>query len=138
MQELLSSLGKKSQIRYSEHVVERGPEFFEQACKEGLEGILSKRRDAPYRGGRSRAWLKVKCKNRQEFAIVGYTEPGGSRSHLGAVLVGVWEGKTLRYAGKVGTGFSEKSLEELSQKLEPLTRRARASAIRRAAQKLEA
>lgn len=122
LKELLSRLGKKSQIRYSEHVIDRGPEFFAQACKQGLEGIVSKRCDAPYRGGRSRAWLKVKCKNRQEFAIVGYTEPGGSRSHLGAVLVGVWEGQTLRYAGKVGTGFSEKSLEELSQKLEPLTR----------------
>jgi bifunctional non-homologous end joining protein LigD len=124
LRELLSSGGLevKGQVRYSEHVVDRGPEFFEQACKRGLEGILSKRRDAPYRGGRSRAWLKIKCKNRQEFAIAGYTAPGGSRSHFGAILVGVWEGDSLRYAGKVGTGFSERSLEELSRKLAPLAR----------------
>jgi bifunctional non-homologous end joining protein LigD len=122
LKELLSELRKDGPIRYSEHVEGRGPEFFAQACQRGLEGIVSKRRDAPYRGGRSRAWLKVKCKNRQEFVIVGYTAPGGSRSYLGALLVGVWEGKSLRYAGKVGTGFTERSLEELSGKLTPLRR----------------
>jgi len=107
-------------VRLSEHVVGGGARFFEKASELGLEGIVSKRADAPYRSGRGRDWLKTKTLARQEFVVVGYTEPAGSRTGLGALLLGVREGKTLRYAGRVGTGFSQRSLKELVQKLAPL------------------
>ena len=107
-------------IRLSEHVEGQGTEFFGKACALGVEGIVSKRAKSPYRSGRGRDWLKTKCTLRQEFVVVGYTEPGGSRSHLGALLVGIRRGNELSYAGKVGTGFSETSLGELHEKLAPL------------------
>jgi bifunctional non-homologous end joining protein LigD len=97
-----------------------GPAFFRKACELGVEGIVSKRADAPYRPGRGHDWLKVKCTKRQEFVIVGYTEPGGSRSHLGALLLAVETEQGLRYAGRVGTGFTEESLAELHARLAPL------------------
>src|SRR5690606_16971195 len=78
-------------IRYSDHMVGRGREFYEQACAHGLEGILSKRASAPYRSGRGRDWLKVKCAKSQEFVIGGFTEPAGSRAGLGALHLGTWE-----------------------------------------------
>jgi bifunctional non-homologous end joining protein LigD len=94
-----------------------------EACRRGLEGIISKRRDAPYRGGRVGSWLKVKCTARQELVIVGFTEPQGSRTGLGALLLGVRDGKgPLRYAGRVGTGFTRKSLLDLTRRLRPLER----------------
>lgn len=109
-----------SRIRLSEHVQGSGAIFFEQASKLGLEGIISKRADAPYVGGRSRDWLKSKCSKRQEFVIVGYTEPAGSRAHLGALLVGTHEGGKWVYRGRVGTGFTERALAALKAKLTPL------------------
>jgi bifunctional non-homologous end joining protein LigD len=109
-------------IRYSDHVIGKGAAAFANACKLGLEGIVSKRRDAPYAPGRSKTWLKVKCIKRQELVIGGYTDPDGARSGLGALLVGYHEGKQLRYAGKVGTGFSAAMLIALRDKLEPLER----------------
>jgi bifunctional non-homologous end joining protein LigD len=122
--ELATLLGtaKLKQIRLSDHVVGGGPQFFQQACKLKLEGIIAKRADAPYRPGRSKDWLKIKCIARQEFVIGGYTLPEGSRTHLGALLVGVREGERLRYAGKVGTGFTQRSLRELHAQLTPLAR----------------
>jgi bifunctional non-homologous end joining protein LigD len=108
-------------VRFSAHIVGSGVDFFASACKLGLEGTIAKRADSPYRGGRGRDWLKVKCTRRQEFAVVGYTEPAGTRSHLGALLLAVAEKGKLRYAGRVGTGFSEASLKELHHKLEPLS-----------------
>ncbi len=107
-------------LRTSEHVLGRGAEFFAQAGKLGLEGIVSKRADSTYRPGRGRDWLKVKCLARQEFVIVGYTEPGGSREHLGALLLGLRKGRELTYAGRVGTGFTARSLRDLHARLEPL------------------
>jgi bifunctional non-homologous end joining protein LigD len=107
-------------IRLSDHVEGQGAEFFGKACTLGVEGIVSKRADSPYRSGRGRDWLKTKCTLRQEFVVVGYTEPGGSRSHFGALLVGVRRDNELSYAGRVGTGFSETSLGELHEKLAPL------------------
>jgi len=105
-------------LRYSDHVLGSGPAFFAQACEVGLEGIVSKRTDAPYRGERTQAWLKCKCIQRQEVVIGGYTEPSGARSGLGALLIGLHDAAgQLRYAGKVGTGFSVQSLEELQQRL---------------------
>lgn len=109
-------------LRYSEHVRGRGAEFFRQACALGLEGVVSKRADAAYRSGRSRDWLKTKCTAQQEFVIGGFTEPSGARHHLGALLVGLWKDGQLVYSGKVGTGFTERSLAELHEKLAPLER----------------
>jgi bifunctional non-homologous end joining protein LigD len=108
-------------LRYSDHMEGRGAEFFREACAHGLEGIISKRRDAPYQGGRGTAWLKVKCVREQEFVIGGFTEPSGSRSGLGALHVGAWEGDRLIYRGKVGTGFSDRVLSDLRRRLDGLT-----------------
>jgi bifunctional non-homologous end joining protein LigD len=93
-------------LRYSDHQIDRGPAFLRQARSFKLEGIVSKRRTEPYRPGRTRSWLKVKCRNREEFVIIGFTDPVGSREGFGALLVGYYDpqGK-LRYAGRVGTGF---------------------------------
>lgn len=112
-----------STVRYSDHMVGRGESAHREARKLGLEGIVSKRRDATYRAGRTTAWLKAKCSARQEFVVGGYSEPGGSREHFGALLLGVYQGGELRYAGKTGTGFSEASLEELHAKLSVLEQR---------------
>jgi bifunctional non-homologous end joining protein LigD len=94
---------------------EHGQELYREACRKGLEGVMAKRADSPYRsGGRSRDWLKLKCHAEQELVIGGYTAPKGSRTEFGALLVGYYdEGGTLRYAGKVGTGFDHQTLEEL-------------------------
>ena len=107
-------------LRYSDHVVGHGPDFFAKACRLGIEGIISKRRDAPYRGTRSREWLKVKCVKRQEIVIGGYTDPEGSRVGLGALLGGVHEDGRLVYVGKIGTGFSDKTLRDLKKRLASL------------------
>ena len=97
----------------------QGESVFENACRMGMEGIVSKRRDTPYTPGRTRAWLKVKCHLEQEVVIGGFTEPEGSRTGLGALLVGVYDGEgRLVYAGKVGTGFTEKLLQDLRRTLE--------------------
>jgi bifunctional non-homologous end joining protein LigD len=107
-------------IRYSEHVIGGGPAFFAIACKRGLEGIVSKRRGSIYRAGRGSDWLKTKCLARQELVIGGFTEPRRAREGLGAILVGVYDGDRLAYAGKVGTGFSAKLLVELRATLDRL------------------
>ena len=122
LSQLITSMGADAaSVRFSEHVVGSGAEFFREACQLGLEGIVSKRVDAPYRSVRSQAWLKCKCLRRQEVVIGGYTDPGGSRSGLGALLVGLHDddGK-LHFVGKVGTGFSERSLMELEARLSKL------------------
>ena len=104
-------------IRYADHVVGRGDEFFHQACRIGLEGIISKRRQEPYHHGRHASWLKTKCTLREEFVIGGFTDPEGMRSGLGALLIGHYEDGRLVFAGKVGTGFTNKSALELRQQL---------------------
>ena len=110
-------------VRYSDHVRGRGPEFFAQACRHGLEGCVSKRADSPYAGARTKDWLKIKCLQRQEFVVCGFTEPSGSRSRFGALVLGFRDKKALRYAGRVGTGFSERTLEDVYRKLVPLERK---------------
>ena len=85
-----------------------------------IEGLIVKRMDAGYRSGRGRSWLKVKCEQRQEFVIGGFTEPAGSRQGFGALLVGFYEERKLRYAGKVGTGFSDSLLKKLHRMLRSL------------------
>ena len=113
--------GGTEPIVYSDHVVGSGPAFYAEACRKGLEGIVSKRRDAVYRPGRGRDWLKVKCRHEQEVVIGGYTAPQGSRVGLGALLVGVHDEQgRLQYAGKVGTGFSDATLGELTRRLKSL------------------
>jgi bifunctional non-homologous end joining protein LigD len=110
-----------STIRYSDHLVGKGPAFYQQACGLGLEGIISKRKDAGYRGGRGKDWLKVKCTHHQELLIGGYTDPGGARSGFGALLLGGYDDNgALRYAGKVGTGFSDRQLVDLHARLRRL------------------
>jgi len=105
-------------VRYSDHVEGEGETFFKEACNIGLEGIVSKRRDSAYSGRRGRDWVKVKCLQRQEFVIGGWTDPQGSRSGFGALLIGVHdEDGRLRYAGKVGTGFDDRMLAMLTREL---------------------
>ncbi len=107
-------------IKYSEHWLARGEELFETACKQGLEGIISKNRLRPYSPGRSSEWQKIKCSNRQEFVIGGFTEPKNSRQGIGAILLGAYDGDDFVYVGKVGTGFKDKILADLSEKLEKI------------------
>ena len=115
---LLRSAAQK-RLRYSEHVVGRGAEFLAHACRMGLEGIVSKRRDRPYTPGRGAAWLKTKCIKRQEFVVGGFTDPEGSRLGIGALLVGVRAADgTLAFAGKVGTGFTNRGAQELRRTLD--------------------
>jgi bifunctional non-homologous end joining protein LigD len=105
-------------LRYSDHLVGQGPHFFRQACEWGLEGIVSKRADAPYRSRRTRDWLKVKCLRRQEMVVGGFTEPGGTRVGLGALLLGYYDDEgRFRHAGKVGAGFGGEMLRELRRRL---------------------
>ena len=93
---------------------------FAQACRAGWEGLIAKRADSPYVTGRSRDWLKLKCVWEQEFVIGGYTDPAGSRTDFGALLVGYYEDGSLRYAGKVGTGYTAATLRELGALLRKL------------------
>jgi DNA ligase D-like protein (predicted ligase) len=93
---------------------------FDDACRSGWEGLIAKRADAPYAPGRSKDWLKLKCVWEQEFVIGGYTDPTGSRTDFGALLVGYHEDGGLRYAGKVGTGYSAARLRDLGARLRSL------------------
>ncbi len=93
---------------------------FTEACRSGWEGLIAKRADAPYVAGRSEYWLKLKCVWEQEFVVGGYTDPGGSRTDFGALLVGYYEQGSLRYAGKVGTGFTAATLHDLGIRLRKL------------------
>ncbi len=111
---------KTGRIRYSDHVEGRGDEFFAQACRAGLEGIVSKRRDRPYREGRHGDWVKTKCVQRQEFVIGGFTDPEGMRVGIGALLIGYYEGDRLVFSGKVGTGFTQKMAVDLRRRLDAL------------------
>ena len=107
-------------LRFSSHIVGSGKAFFEQAKELRLEGMISKRAQSTYRGARCRDWLKVKCNQRQEMVIGGYTDPEGSRSSFGALLLGVYEQGKLRYSGKVGTGFNDQTLKTLHKRLQAL------------------
>jgi bifunctional non-homologous end joining protein LigD len=107
-------------IRFTVHRNESGEQLFHEACRKGLEGVIAKRADSPYRATRSRDWLKLKCHAEQELVIGGFTAPQGSRTDFGALLVGYFEGESLGYAGKVGTGFGRSTLAELGAKLREL------------------
>jgi bifunctional non-homologous end joining protein LigD len=120
---LRSALKYTGPIRFTPHRNGEGEAYFEHACQQGWEGLIAKRSDSPYRSTRSRDWLKLKCSHAQELVVGGWTDPKGSRHRLGALLVGYWEGDRLRYAGKVGTGFDEATLERLGDELERRERR---------------
>lgn len=118
---LKALLGKQKNVKYSDHVEEKGKSFFSAAKKAGLEGMIAKRTDSPYTdGARGKDWLKVKAHLQQEVVITGFTEPLHARKFFGALVVGVYKGKKLQYAGHVGGGFNQQSLEEMYKKLKPL------------------
>ena len=110
-------------LRFSDHVRGHGPEFFEKAREAGLEGVISKRADAPYREGRGGDWRKAKCRLTQEVVIGGFTLSSDGGGTIGALLVGFFEGDELVYAGKVGSGFDGKLLADLLQRLEARRRK---------------
>jgi len=114
--------GADARLHYAEHIVGEGEKLFEAMCREGYEGIVCKRADAPYAGRRTQAWLKVKCLKRQEFVIVGWTESDKSRGFR-ALLLGVYEDGALRYSGKVGTGFTVETMNDLRARLDRLARK---------------
>lgn len=112
---------KQEIIKYSDHVVGTGIQFFDAAVKQGLEGIMAKRADSGYQfDSRTPDWLKIKVALRQEVIIAGYTEPRNSRKFFGSLLLGVYSGKDLVYVGHTGSGFTKKSLEEIYQQLQNL------------------
>jgi bifunctional non-homologous end joining protein LigD len=120
---LLKAVPRDSLLRYSSHVVGGGRRLFAAACEQALEGIVSKRRDRPYEPGRAGGWTKSKCLRRQGLVIGGFTEPSdGAESGLGALLLGVYDGAALRFAGKVGTGFTQRSAAELRRRLDAIQR----------------
>ena len=114
--------GRKSVLRYGDHHDGEGERFFAAACKGRLEGIVCKQRDGAYHSTRGSGWVKVKCSLRQEMVIGGWTDPGGARTGFGALLLGAYEQGKLVYAGKVGTGFDQKSLKDIHAKLRKLAR----------------
>jgi DNA ligase D-like protein (predicted ligase) len=108
----------KDPVRHLPFVRQKGEELFKQACKNKWEGVIAKRFSAPYHvGRRSTDWLKFKCVANQELVIAGYTDPSGSRTGFGALLLGFYKNGKLHYAGKVGTGFNEDTLQELTAKM---------------------
>jgi DNA ligase D-like protein (predicted ligase) len=117
---LRQTLELHAPVRWTPHRNCAGEALFEHACTHEWEGVIGKRAESPYRAGRSRDWVKVKCSAEQELVIGGYTAPRGSRVGFGALLLGYYEGDRLRYAGKVGTGFDEATLRSLARRLEEL------------------
>jgi DNA ligase D-like protein (predicted ligase) len=109
-------------LRTTSHRNRDGEAYYVEACRRGWEGLIAKRADASYGGGRSRDWLKFKCSAEQELVIAGFTPPRGSRTELGALLLGYYDAGQLRYAGKVGTGFTQETLRRLASSLAPLER----------------
>jgi bifunctional non-homologous end joining protein LigD len=117
---LRRSLSFIGPLRYAFHRSGDADDLLAEACRRGWEGVIAKRADARYVGGRSGEWLKLKCVLGQEFVVGGFTDPRGTRAGLGALVLGVYEGDRLVYAGRVGTGFDEASLGELRSRLEAL------------------
>jgi bifunctional non-homologous end joining protein LigD len=114
--------GADERIQFSEHVLGAGEKLFEAMCREGYEGVVSKMADAPYRGARTKAWLKVKCTKRQEFVIVGWSPSEAKGRGFRSLLLAVNGPKGLVYAGKVGTGFTMQTLHDLRAKFDKIAR----------------
>jgi bifunctional non-homologous end joining protein LigD len=117
---LTRTIRSSSALQHTEAWSDDSERRFAEACRSGWEGLIAKRADAPYVAGRSKDWLKLKCVWEQEFVIGGYTEPTGSRTDFGALLVGYYEQDSLRYAGKVGTGYTKATLHDLGARLRKL------------------
>lgn len=113
---LKRSLDFADPIRYLDHRTD-GKKYYKDACRKGWEGLIAKKSDSAYVHARSKKWLKFKCQRGQEFVIGGYTDPKGNRIGFGALLIGYYENGNLRYAGKVGTGYSDRFLREFERKL---------------------
>ncbi len=120
LRELISDDQDVHVLRYSDHVQGNGSRFFEHACRIDLEGIVSKRNDAIYRGGRSRSWCKTKCQQQQEFVVVGHTESASGGRPFGALLLAVFDRRQLVYSGRVGTGFNSRNSDALYSRLQAL------------------
>ncbi|MER9298468.1 DNA ligase D [Mesorhizobium sp. M0621] len=121
LRDLLGKQREDAAVRFSDHFAEPGNIMLEHVCRMGLEGVVSKRADAPYRSGRGPTWVKSKCTERQEFVIGGYLPSDKTGRGLRSILVGFHEGGKLHYAGRVGTGFSGKVATDLKKKLDALT-----------------
>jgi bifunctional non-homologous end joining protein LigD len=113
-------------IRFADHVLERGAELYAEARKLGLEGVMGKKADAPYKAGRRDTWLKMRGERHGDFAVVGFSDGSGGRTGFGALDVAVWEGTRFKYAGAVGTGFSEEQLKAIRAQLDALVTKTRA------------
>ncbi len=109
-------------LRYSEHVDEHGERLYEQICAMGLEGVVAKAAGARYRGGRSHDWVKIKAEKTDDFVVVGFTEPKGTRAGFGALHVAQFLGGRLRYAGRVGSGFTQRELDDVRAQLTRVAR----------------
>ena len=120
LEQMLNSLAEHEVIRYGQHIETEGKPIFDEACRLGAEGIVSKRSDSAYTSGRSKSWLKIKCIRRQEFVIGGFTKPANGTDGIGALVLGYYEGKKLIYAGRTGTGFTQVSGRKLRQQLEAM------------------
>ena len=120
LQRLLKGNSRTGPIRYAEHFDEDGPVIFKHACDMNLEGIVSKLRDAPYRSGRSENFVKTKCHNAQEFVVAGFSPSNAMPNAVGALTVAFHDDGKLRYAGRVGTGYTRKIARDLWKRLEPL------------------
>jgi bifunctional non-homologous end joining protein LigD len=119
---LADAVSKLGPVRLLDHIERQGEAMLAQVTAIGLEGIIAKRGDGPYRRGRSSDWLKIKAETSGDFVIVGYTAPAGTRSHLGALQLADYVNGELVYAGRVGTGFDQAMLSELSRMLAPIVR----------------
>jgi bifunctional non-homologous end joining protein LigD len=120
---LEGAIGETDHLFPSRRLESNGLKAYETAKRKGWEGVVGKDSSAPYIEGRSTKWLKVKIKQEEELVIGGYTAPAGARIHFGSLLLGAYQGKELRYVGKVGTGFTEKTLSTLYRKFQPLVRK---------------
>jgi bifunctional non-homologous end joining protein LigD len=120
---LKAALPFNDPVRYLNHRNGSGLAYLREACRKGWEGLIAKEAGCAYVHGRSEKWLKFKCSMRQEFVIGGFTEPEGERSGFGALLIGYYDDRGLRYAGKVGTGFDRDTLRDLRSRLESIERK---------------
>jgi bifunctional non-homologous end joining protein LigD len=117
---LAKLLREAGPLRYSEHFDDPGAIVISHACRLSLEGIVSKQGKAPYRSGRSKTWIKSKCSARQEFVVAGYEPSSTSARAIGSLLLGLYEGETLVYVGRVGTGFTQKVAADLFRRMQPM------------------
>jgi bifunctional non-homologous end joining protein LigD len=123
LEQLIGALGTNEALIISRRLADNGLKAFEVAKRRGFEGLVAKDLASPYVEKRSASWLKVKVSQEDEFVIGGFTQPTGSREYIGALLLGVYENKKLKYVGKVGSGFGRQNLEMLFRKFKPLVRK---------------